>query len=735
LLYPAVLKRAETFFESGSVTHARRCGEVLEAYVDPVALFSVRIEMTDGGMVTACTCPFSRTAQCSHVGAMLLQWIRQPDTFTVTDEGLLPVSRGAEPPLSTIDRAQPWVSPSADPVDAVEARSTLADMLFQLRLDQLQQIARRRGWAVASRSKEGYAGELARKLSDATHVARTVTSLPGNLREALRAAFVVEDGHGISPEELAHAITALRGRNGVRIKPVEAAGLLVDLAAEGLVLPWDSFPGTTTYLLPWEIQAAVPPLPGWCPKMQGAPAPELNTTQETCFIQLLDGVWRQIAKQPPRLRLHALPNLNRHAKSVVQDWPIDLREVQSWQQSKGGNKLPTSVAVPPPQMLLADEDLARLVEVASVPAEKLEFLLQLMLELDLVENENERLLPRPAVMDRYTQGGSAEQWRAVAQAYLSMTQWSELDMLLRSDDQWVLARNPYFTIKHTHFRSQLARIRQMVARFLASAGERRYCPFSLVEGALPRLWPSFFQIRRSSKAGLLPAALELGMRDGPQSQEADQCLPQVAFLRTMLLGPLQWLGLLKTCSAHGEEAAFWCDGLGELLWGSPSETQGAPVAEPVSLDCATGTISVASRAVDPDIPTFLGQIAALESVHDGRYAFRLDAKAAHAAFEGGKLLSELEAEWNATMAHPMPDAFRRTLDQWWTSYGRVRLYEGFALLEVDNEVTLRELEATTSLGQHVKARVSPCHLLVPAELVDDLMREIRARGHTPQQVG
>jgi hypothetical protein len=621
-------------------------------------------------------------------------------------------------------------------VDAIEARSTLADILQQLRLDHLRQIASQRGWAIEARDKAGYAGALAPLLSDATHVARAVTSLPPGLREALRAALVIEDGHGITPEELAHVITALRGLDGAHFKPVEAAGVLVDLAAQGLLLPWDSFPGATTYLFPWEIQAAVPPLPGWCPRPRCAPAVEPSAPKELSFTALLDTVWQHIALEPPRLRLPPQLELSRHTSKIVQGWPFDPREIQDWQHSQGsrGNEPPRSLAVPPVQMLLDDEHLDRLVQLSAVTAEKLEFVLQLLLELELAAKEDDRLVSRPDAMDRFVRIAPIRQKRVVAQAYISMLDWSELDTLLRADGGWVLTRNPYFSISHMQFRSHLARIRQMVARFLATAGQRRCCPLTLLEAALPRLWPAFFRLRSSDEARLLPAALELSMRQSQDPQKVERYPPQVAFLRTMLFGPLQWLGLTRTCPEHGEAIAIWSDGLDELLWGSPSETHGAQAAEPVGFDTSTRTITVQPNAVDPDVPAFLGQIALLESVHEGRFIFRLDMRAAHAAFVGGKLLSELEADWRETMALPMPDAFRGTLEEWWARYGEVRLYEGFALLEVNDEVTLRELEATTSLGQHILARVSPRHILVPAEQVGDLMGQIRARGHTPQQV-
>jgi hypothetical protein len=633
-------------------------------------------------------------------------------------------------------KGQP-LSLEGDALKASEAKSGLRELLQQLRLEDLRRIASHRGCQVEAVDREEYASALAPLLSNATSVARAVISLPDELREALRAAFVIEDGHGITPADLARVITALRGDAGPYMKPVEAAGLLVDLASDGLLVPWDSFPRASTYLFPWEIQSKVPPLPAWCPASTDDADHQRLGFDAQSLTQLLNRICQEIARKPPLLRPRMHLDVGRQMATLLKDWPFDSREIQKWQRTQGyrRGRSPRSIIVQVPQTLLQDADAHRLAQLTAVEPEKLEFALQLLLELDLAEEHDSRLVPRPSAVNRFSRRTPAQQTRAAAQAYLAMPQWSELDMLLRTNDQWVLAYNPYFSTSYSQFRSELARARQMVLRFLAMAGERRCCPLSELEVALLRVWPEFFQLHRSSAAQMLSNALQLRPRQSRDGEHDERYPPQAGFLRTMLFGPLQWLGYIERCSGRGEPVAVRANGLRNLLWESPTATSTLAGAETVTFDTASGTITVLPYAVDPSVPTFLGQIACLRSVDDDKYVYQLDRHAAHAAFDLGNVLSEFELEWEQTMPQPMPDAFRRTLREWWSRYGEVRLYDGFALLEVDDDLTLRELEASTSLSQYIVARVSPRLVLVPSAEVDDLIRQIREKGHMPRQVG
>ena len=108
-------------------------------------------------------------------------------------------------------------------------------------------------------------------------------------------------------------------------------------------------------------------------------------------------------------------------------------------------------------------------------------------------------------------------------------------------------------------------------------------------------------------------------------------------------------------------------------------------------------------------------------------------RTAYKTFTRGETLPELLATWKRLMPVPLPNAMRKVLDTWWASYGQVRLYEGLALLQLNDDLALRELEASTSLGQHIIARLSPRLVLVPDEAVDTLLREFTDKGYMPME--
>src|SRR5690606_5668273 len=110
----------------------------------------------------------------------------------------------------------------------------------------------------------------------------------------------------------------------------------------------------------------------------------------------------------------------------------------------------------------------------------------------------------------------------------------------------------------------------------------------------------------------------------------------------------------------------------------------------------------------------------LDEVLPDRFVYSLNVRAAHAAFEAGRTLAEITAEWEQLMPQPMPDHIRARLETWWQGYGQVRLYENVTVIEFSDDYALAEMKAVTSLSQHLIAEISPRLALVPAEAVDSL---------------
>jgi hypothetical protein len=753
----------------------------------------------------------------------------------------------------------------------------LAPLLQQMSLAELREIARQRGWHVKGTSKADYVSVMAALLCDPTETARAVTEMPEHLREALRAAFVADDGSGITATTMAQTLTALRTasrrcsewalartqnraaepgsqsqpanqagsppvgheqthasrRDGRRdyamaglalaedsgskrqpvstVKPVEAAALLVDLARWGLVLPWrDSLCDQGRHVLPWHVQRLLPPLSGWCPLAEQAPAGPTQARDARRFVNSLHGVWKTIADEHPALAsgrplasagqvLRTEPvarthngglltegQAERRLQSLTQGWPYDPHELLGWAGNRRRAEMATQVlSVPMPTFLIEQSALPTLARMGQVdgssPAagrgEELEFVCRVLCELGLVSIQNGHLQAQHEQMARFLRRSVGEQHRAAAQAYLSLLDWSELHVLLRRNPQLQLWRRPYFAMPYDQFRSWLIRLRHLLLRFLACAGEEGWCRLDDVEAALHELWPRFQATLQSDRESWLlqawglawhpparesdtaeapapedmesepqspsapnlehsrepPTAWQLSAKRAPASWEASQG----ALLHAILEGPLYWLGFAELSYRDGQLSAFRLHGLANWIWDRPAawfDSERESAEEVLKIDETAGTVSVRPGSVAPEALTFLGHLARLEQAEPERFVYHLHPQAALSAFESGTSLSDLFAEWKRVMPRPIPSALQETLSQWWARYGQVRLYDGFGLLELRDEVTLQELEASTSLSQHIVARLSPRIVLVRDEAVDSLLHELVAKGYAPKDV-
>lgn len=639
-----------------------------------------------------------------------------------------------------------WYKRLADPAgtDSEGPESGLQALLEQLQLAELREIARQRGWRVKGSRKADYVAALTPLLDDPTEVARAVTSLPDGLREALRAALVAEDGRGITPALLAQTITALHTGRGSPLKPVEAAGLLCDLTRWGLLIPWrDPLGGILHYLFPWEIQRNIPPLPGWCRQSPQAPYAPVLFKDKSAFAQLLYTVWECISQQPQRLRPAPQPSIEErptlamrgYARLTVRDWPYDPQEIHDCRRT---DTKPQSLSVPTPTFLLDDAGVSALASLADGNPEQLEFVCRVLCDLDLVSTEKGYLVARPEVMARFLRCSTTEQYTLLVQSYLSLLDWNELDVLLRMDTRLMLRRDAFYVLPHREFRSHLLRLRHILLRFLSTAGEEGWCTLEDIELALRNLWPDFFStLIVEGQHWPTPnwwLAWRADQRKLQPKDTRDWSAAQSRLLHIMLEGPLYWLGLAELCHHNGELSAFRLRGLSDRVWDRPLRTtQESPTEPSVVVDESNLSVTVHPGVASPQVYTFLGRIARLEESAPGRFVYRLDMRVVHASFERGESLTDLFLAWQEIMPLPMPEAIQQALSTWWAHYGQVRLYEGFALLELDDEVTLRELEASTSLKKHVIARLSPRLVLVRDEAVPALLQEFVTRGYTPRE--
>jgi len=428
LLPPKIYARAEYYYHDQRVRNPRRVGSVLEAQVQGTKLYNVRIAVENGTLSLECNCPYATTGTCKHIGAVLLQWVHEPETFISEDAGPSVIEGKAQRVSSAqVNRASPLNNPpwwykrlaatSSTTASSSETELSLHSLLEGLQLYQLQDIARQRGWQVIGNSKADYVAALASLLTDPTEVARAVTALPDNLREALRAATVAENGGGITPSTLALTMSALRGETQAPIKPVQAAGLLLDLARWGLLIPWrDSEDSPLRYLLLWEIQRHMPPLPGWCCQSPQAPSAQVLSRSGQQLVQLLRTVWEHISQHPPALRPRPQSLPKDHPLIALQSWRYNSEEAEKWLSSsrRRAEVASSTLTVLSPTFLLDDSALSTLAPLTDNNLEQLEFICRLLCNMDLVSIEQGHLTARPEVMARFLRIYPAEQHAIVA---------------------------------------------------------------------------------------------------------------------------------------------------------------------------------------------------------------------------------------------------------------------------------------------------------------------------------
>ena len=123
-------------------------------------------------------------------------------------------------------------------------------------------------------------------------------------------------------------------------------------------------------------------------------------------------------------------------------------------------------------------------------------------------------------------------------------------------------------------------------------------------------------------------------------------------------------------------------------------------------------------------------------VRDNRLCYRLVPQSLTVALSRGQrptaLLRLLQhvAERQAQRESPLTRLMAQ-LERWTASYGQIRLYTGVSLLEVADELVMRELNATTSVEEQIVQTLSPTRLLLNKQGIERIIEELKQRGQTP----
>ena len=733
-----------------AVRAPERIADSLRAQVQGTDLYAVAIDVKHGQIVATCTCPYEWEGHCKHIGAVLLKWLYQRQSF------VLGALEDVEAPPAPTPVGQPHEYPLWMQQSGVDRQSeyhqNFETWLEEFRLSDLREIAQRRGWVVRGTRKADVVTAVAEQMTNPANIAKTIQQLNPKALPPLRAIALVG------------GFTARRDPDVYRVarlwsseSDAESAKRIVSLMEQGLAFPPSPYnpEGPQTPFIPQSLARWYPRLladvvPHNTHLPTDDPAMELRLSHGASFVRSVLQVFSALESLAPPLRTRRVNYAFEAANPMLRGWDYDQAQVESLAkqgQLRRYSNVPLSV--PPPAPVFSDEVMARLSLIAGGES-RLEFIYALLTATGLL------LLGSPVrawdeVKVAFLRHDEAAQHGILSRVYFDMITWSELWPVLRANPDLTLMRllsDPYrSSVSPQSLHAELAGFRRLILRMLSYLPDDAWVKLDDLFPVLRAMWPRFDQgywLRYHNPS--TTAGSWFLWRDGKAlaaDSDLDWQLGQGAFFQEMLIEPLHWLGLVDLAVSRGAVTHVRLHGLADLFWNrvdklplvaSPAPALPATVAAPAdALSVEDDVIRLDPVVVGAAAHTLLDRIARLERAQPHQFVYRLDPAAVHQAFESGTDLQQIVGEWQAALGSPMPDAIQARLAEWWQTYGTIRLYQNVTVIEFGDDYALTEMKAITSLEKVMIAEVSPRLVIIPREAADTLAAELTRAGYTPQR--
>jgi hypothetical protein len=234
---------------------------------------------------------------------------------------------------------------------------------------------------------------------------------------------------------------------------------------------------------------------------------------------------------------------------------------------------------------------------------------------------------------------------------------------------------------------------------------------------------------------------------------ADWQLAELPYIKHLLQGPLFWWGGCDLAlSAQNQLLAFRLNTVADtLLTEHPVLPMTIPdkVADDLTARVEAGSMQVTSlnenEVMIPCIRSAWPAIDVLEAcaeargVSNDRLVYRLTPQSFGAALSRGErraraLLTLLRSAASASTEQEIErrlSALADLVEQWFASYGRVRIYTGVAMLEVSDTNVLREITAYTDLNAQIVQQLQPTIHLIKKDAVKRLIDDMKRHGQSP----
>jgi hypothetical protein len=466
------------------------------------------------------------------------------------------------------------------------------------------------------------------------------------------------------------------------------------------------------------------------------PAPALP------LLTMIDAALEFAEREPLRVRSRD-PKFS--SRPYIGDWDYDPREVEKLPASGVGPWGGANTLTGPLPPFFADETLDGLATFVGEARDYANWLAGLLWPpVALVQpTDGTHTVVNPARVKEWRALSVEEQYRLLWHAWLTgATTFGELGRA---------AARASFTLRRSLGAKQFTKAtlaeeigaaRRFVTRLLTRLEPNRWYEWQSFADYLRELRADFLHTATTEEAWFLAPlqAQQTYLAQYPESWNK----AHRPILATMLEDALRWFGAVEPGYVAKKLAAFQITPLGEWLLTTPDKNERGLLTEGKSgtpLVLASAAEESAEAVTWLDAETFrvrarvdTAQLVVLARTFADptreRLVFRVSNATLARAFEQGITTAEITQKFVEAGA-PLPAPLSERLAALEANYGRVRVYERLTLLELADDLALRELLAGTSLGARVVHQFSPRLVVLKDEDVDELVNELVKKGYTP----
>lgn len=717
----SVFAQADAMQRAGHVTGAERTPDTISGDVRGLWRRVDRVSILTKGNRLQPSCARHGSAFCQHTGALLLHWLREPEVIQFAEQDV--AARLSISGLEIFWDDDPDIS-TASPFEIETAEAEIARHLEAETIAVIREMARRRGVAVRGARKAEVVADAATGMADPANIDAAIAGLPAPERLLLDAAQISSP---TSETTDARAFDVYRMLGGQGQPPLDA---LRDL---GLVFSSDiAYYRGRIVRVPHSVVARLPPRAGLATPIDDAKAPESPEHQPGLTLMSLITIVAQDSLSGGSSAREEF--VNPHYGVIPSGFvvhPSDQDRLMELMRSYDANERIRLIV--PPTMPAAD--LGRLARQSGQPDEVVEFAARLMISLRIAE-QLPRLTIDPEMLRRLLELDAFSQLSLLVNGWLSMAGWAESSLIFGDGGPIRFAWNPRHPAPHvsTAIAEGVGLVSRLAGRMQPGVWYDASSFVETVEKLAPSGAPSLATFRQSSQY------LDLTWHGRPRpGQRLQLRAPEGwtllirALVDAVLSGPMAWLGLVDVQQEPGGVTVFRMRPTATILSGKQLDPEDLIVPGKVTVDADLSIVVPAGSASIAALAPIL-HATELTRAADDRLRYQMTPNGIQTLFESGMSAGDIDRLLAEQAGGQIPKAARATLDRWWNAYGGIRLYDELTLIELGDDLLLRELQATTSLASVMLYQFTPRLIAVEDDAVDQLVTELGARGYAPRIV-